>query len=128
MNGLPSMFDLHMHTQYVIFFRNDLWILADEVFATSVDIFTAGESFTSTLAFRSQSESVRRRLVWMWSPSKDLCLPGLRLAVIHTEDVNLQKALRRLEIMQPCAPMVQAVVAQLLSDSRMLTALKIVCY
>jgi aspartate/methionine/tyrosine aminotransferase len=111
----------------------DLFILADEVFATTISPQNTTQ-FRSLLSIRHQlGVKQRRKVIWMWSVSKvnnlnvrinlnafkDLCLSGARFGLIHTENKDLQKALRRLEIMQPCAPVVQHLMGSLFSDLSM---------
>uniref|UniRef100_A0A1I7RMJ8 Aminotran_1_2 domain-containing protein n=1 Tax=Bursaphelenchus xylophilus TaxID=6326 RepID=A0A1I7RMJ8_BURXY len=93
---------------------NDLFIIADEVFASTTQ---SAHRFRSMLSLRHQlGVKNRKKIIWMWSASKDLCLPGARFAVVHTEIEDLQKGLRRLEILQPCSPIAQHLIGHLLRD------------
>uniref|UniRef100_A0A914C9L8 Aminotransferase class I/classII domain-containing protein n=1 Tax=Acrobeloides nanus TaxID=290746 RepID=A0A914C9L8_9BILA len=95
--------------------KNDLHLIVDEVFLCTIDSeISSGKR--SLLSLRFELEMLKQRLIWMWGVSKDLCLPGVRFAVIHTENEGLLKALRRLEIMQPCPPLVQHFVTCILGD------------
>ncbi|KAI1719033.1 aminotransferase class I and II domain-containing protein [Ditylenchus destructor] len=93
-------------------YKNDLWILIDEIFIPSV----GDHSVQGSILLATSLHEFNDRLVWMWSVDKDLCLPGLRFAVIHSQNEELQRALNRLEILQPCSPLVQSFMEILLSD------------
>ncbi|KAI6185945.1 1-aminocyclopropane-1-carboxylate synthase-like protein 1 [Aphelenchoides besseyi] len=98
----------------------NLFIIADEVFASSVA--ADSNEFRSVLSLRHKlGIRQRKKVVWIWSVSTELCLPGAQFSVLHCENRDLQKALRRLEILQPCAPVVQTIVANLLDDLDWLT-------
>ncbi|KAI1730174.1 aminotransferase class I and II domain-containing protein [Ditylenchus destructor] len=92
--------------------KNDLWILIDEIFIPSI----GDHSVQGSVLLATSLQEFNDRLVWMWSVDKDLCLPGLRFAVIYSQNEELQRALNRLEILQPCAPLVQSFTEILLSD------------
>ncbi|CAD5223650.1 unnamed protein product [Bursaphelenchus okinawaensis] len=93
---------------------NDLFIIADEVFASTTEY---AQRFRSMLSLRHQlGVKHRKKVIWMWGVSKDLCLPGARFAIVHTELEDLQKGLRRLEILQPCSPIAQHLIGHLLRD------------
>ncbi|KAI6233083.1 1-aminocyclopropane-1-carboxylate synthase-like protein 1 [Aphelenchoides fujianensis] len=107
----------------------NLFIIADEVFASTIstsdriDEHEAGGEQPAVAPFRSLLSlrhklgvRQRKKVVWIWSVSTDLCIPGARFGVLHTENRDLQKALRRLETLQPCPPVVQHLVAALLDD------------
>ncbi|TKR70884.1 hypothetical protein L596_022848 [Steinernema carpocapsae] len=90
----------------------DIHVIIDEVFASSV--YDHAGQFDSFLSYRNQVDT--DRVSYLWGFSKDLCLPGLKFSLVYAESEHLVKSLRRLEIMQPCAPCVQHIAEVLLED------------
>ncbi|VDM29152.1 unnamed protein product [Toxocara canis] len=88
-------------------------VVIDEIFASSV--YSNEIKFESLLSFR-KSLKKPDNVIWMWEFSKDLCMPGMKLSVMHCENTKITRCLRRLEIMQPCAPLVQDFLVNFLSD------------
>uniref|UniRef100_A0A0M3IPD9 Aminotran_1_2 domain-containing protein n=1 Tax=Ascaris lumbricoides TaxID=6252 RepID=A0A0M3IPD9_ASCLU len=93
--------------------EHDIFIVIDEIFASSV--YYDEEKFESFLSFR---KSLKRpeTVIWMWGFSKDLCMPGAKFCAMHCENTKITQCLKRLEIMQPCAPLVQDFLVNFLSD------------
>uniref|UniRef100_A0A1I8AE09 Aminotran_1_2 domain-containing protein n=1 Tax=Steinernema glaseri TaxID=37863 RepID=A0A1I8AE09_9BILA len=87
-------------------------VIIDEVFASSV--YEHSTQFESFLSYRGQVDTAN--VTYMWGFGKDLCLPGLKFALVYSESEQIIKTVRRLEIMQPCAPCVQHIAEVLLED------------
>ncbi|KAK0409126.1 hypothetical protein QR680_004353 [Steinernema hermaphroditum] len=90
----------------------NIHVIIDEVFASTV--YERSSQFESFLSYRNQVDSAK--VTYLWGFSKDLCLPGLKFALVYSESEQVIKSIRRLEIMQPCAPCVQHVAEILLED------------
>ncbi|VDK51342.1 unnamed protein product [Anisakis simplex] len=93
--------------------RHNLYVIIDEIFASS--IHCNEEKFDSVLKFR-KSLNKFENIIWIWGLSKDLCMPGAKLAVTHCENKKILECLERLEIFQPSAPVVQDFFVNLFSD------------
>uniref|UniRef100_A0A915DCA1 Aminotransferase class I/classII domain-containing protein n=1 Tax=Ditylenchus dipsaci TaxID=166011 RepID=A0A915DCA1_9BILA len=77
--------------------KNNLWILIDETFVSHIAKPNKNESAIKSFVSLADQSDLRQKLIWIWSVDKDMCLPGLRFAVIHTQNDEVHKALSRLE-------------------------------
>ncbi|CAI5450907.1 unnamed protein product [Caenorhabditis angaria] len=91
----------------------NLKVVIDEVFANCV--YDKDSRFKSYLSYRHRI-SRPENVTYLWSVSKDFGLPGLKFAVIHTNDESLKLASTKLQYYYPCSALVQDFAVKLLSD------------
>ena len=90
-----------------------LWAIVDESLAYST---ASTPEFTSVLTLGSELKHLHNSLIWIYDIGEELSLHNLQLAVVYSGNEAVHKALKRLEVMQPCAPLVQLLAAELARD------------
>uniref|UniRef100_A0A914VWZ5 Aminotransferase class I/classII domain-containing protein n=1 Tax=Plectus sambesii TaxID=2011161 RepID=A0A914VWZ5_9BILA len=91
--------------------QHNLSVVMDECFASTV--YKEKEKFTTVLSLKFTHPE---HIIWLWGFSKNMCMPGLRFAAIHSENEDLMRCLKKLENLQPCSPLVQNVAAKIFAD------------
>jgi len=92
--------------------RHELHVLMDEIYALTV--FGEGAEFHSILERKSLPDPERTHLIWGFS--KDFCLPGFRVGVIHSFNSGLVTSLGHLSCMASVSTLVQHKLTTMLND------------
>ncbi|TPX37510.1 tRNA dimethylallyltransferase [Synchytrium microbalum] len=92
-----------------------LHVIVDEVYGLS----TFGEStFESILSFPGLDDKVH----WIWSATKDLCCPGLRMGVLHTRHPQILAIMKQWAAYTPFAPLSERLIVPLLNDDEWISS------
>ncbi|XP_068091375.1 1-aminocyclopropane-1-carboxylate synthase-like protein 1 [Hyperolius riggenbachi] len=90
--------------------RYNLHVILDEIFLLSV----IDTPFTSVLSLHNVPDPEHTHFIW--GVSKDFGMGGCRVAVLHTENKDILRAVSRLAFHHECAGPVQHAVSRLLGD------------